>query len=97
MVATIELGKKDGNLVTALSVRLMDGAESLYNKIDGPRNWRGRGVINVLSIMQSRILSLDKRFDGNWVSVSVRLGPKGKNWMLVNTETQKVSVCIVFF
>ena len=50
MVATIELGKKDGNLVTALSVRLTDGAESLYNEIDRPRNWHGRGGINVLSI-----------------------------------------------
>ena len=65
MVATIELGKKDWNLVTALSVRLMDGAESLYNEIRGPMNWHGRGVINVLSIMQSSILSLDERFDGN--------------------------------
>ena len=95
-MATIELGKEDGNLVTALSVKLMDGVESLYNKIGRPRNWRGRGVIDVLSKMQSSILSLDNRFDGNWVSVFVRLELKGKKQMLVNTETRKVSVCIVF-
>ena len=30
------------------------------------------------------------------MSVFVRLGPKGKEQMRINTETRKVSVCIVF-
>ena len=95
MVAIIELGERDGNLITGLQVKLTDGAESLYNEIGGPTNWRGRGVNNILSIMQSSILSLDERLDGNWVSVFVRLGPKGKKQMLLNTETHNVSICIV--
>ena len=85
MVATIELGEQDGSLITGLRVKLMDGVESLYNKIGGPTNWRGRGVINILSNMQLSIRSLDKRLDGNWVSVFVRLGLKGKKQMLLNT------------
>ena len=96
MVTIIELGKNDGNRITRLSDRLMDGAESLNNEIRGPTNWRGRGVINLLRIMQSSILSLDERLDGNWVSIFIKLGPKRNKQMLVNTETCNVSVCIMF-
>ena len=45
----------------------MEGVESLYNKIGGPRNWQPRWVINVLNEMQSSITSVDEGFDGNWV------------------------------
>jgi hypothetical protein len=51
MVVIIELGEKDGNLIMGLRVKLTDGAKSLNNEIRGPMNWRGRGVINILSIM----------------------------------------------
>jgi hypothetical protein len=44
MVATIVLGKQDGNLITGLRVNLTEVAEALYNEIGGPTNWRGRGV-----------------------------------------------------
>jgi hypothetical protein len=96
MVATIKLGERDENLITGLRIKLTDVAEALYNKIGRPTNWRGRGVINILSNMQSSIRSLDIRLDGNWVSVFVRLGPKGKTQMLLNMETRNVSLCIVF-
>jgi hypothetical protein len=45
--------------------------------------------------MQSSIRSLDKRLDGNWVSIFVRLGLRGRNQMPLNTETRNVSICIV--
>jgi hypothetical protein len=48
MVLIIELDREDGGWVEVLSVKLMEGAESLYNKIGGTRNWRPRWVINVL-------------------------------------------------
>ena len=35
MVATILLGEPDENLITGLCVKLMYGAESLYNEIGG--------------------------------------------------------------
>jgi hypothetical protein len=78
MVAIIELGKNDGKRITRLSDRLMDGAESLNNEIRGPTNWCGRGVINLLRIMQSSILSLDERLDGNWVSIFYQARAKEK-------------------
>jgi hypothetical protein len=37
----------------------------------------------VLNEMQSIITSADKEFDGNWVSVFIRLGPKEKRQMLI--------------
>ncbi len=40
--------------------------------------------------MQSSITSVGKGFDGNWVSIFIRLGPKGKRHMLITTETRKV-------
>ena len=95
MVATNVLGERDGSLITGMHVKLTDGAESLYNEIGGQTNWRGRGVNNILNNILSSILSLDKRLDGNWVSVFVGLGPKGKKQMLLNTETRNVSICIV--
>ena len=61
MVATIVFGEQDGSLITGLRVKLTEVAEALYKytQIGGPLNWHGRGVIYVLSIMQSSILSLD--------------------------------------
>ncbi len=96
MVATIVLGEQDISLITGLHVKLTDGVEALYNKIGGPSKWCGRGVNNILNNILSSICSFDERLDGNWVSVFVRLGPKGKKQMLLNTETRYVSICIVF-
>jgi hypothetical protein len=38
MVLIFELGREDGGQVKASSVELMEGAESLHDKIGGPRN-----------------------------------------------------------
>ena len=97
MVATIVFGEQDGSLITGLRVKLTEVAEALYKytQIGGPLNWHGRGVNNILNSIQSTICSLDKRLHGSWVSVFVRLGPKGKKQMLLNTETRNVSICIV--
>ena len=95
MVATIVLGERDESLIMGLHVKLMNGVESLYNEIRGPSKWCGRGVNNILNNIISSSCSLDERLDGNWVSVFVRLGPKGKKQMLLNTETRYVSICIV--
>ena len=51
MVSIIELDREDGGRVEALRVELIDGAESLYDDIYGPRNWQPRCDINVLNEM----------------------------------------------
>jgi hypothetical protein len=43
------------------------------------------------------ICSLDNGLEGNWVSAFIRFGPKEEKRMLLNTETCKASICIVFF
>ena len=96
MVATILLGEQDGSLIMAFHVKLTDVANALYYAIEGPSKWRGRGVNDILNNLLSNIRSLDERLDGNWVSAFVRLGLRGEKWMLLNTETRYVSICIVF-
>jgi hypothetical protein len=71
-------------------------ANALYNEIGGPSKWHGRGENKILNNLLSIIRSLDERLDRNWVSVFVRLGPRGEKQMLLNTETRYVSICIVF-
>jgi hypothetical protein len=75
---------------------LTDVANALYQAINGPSKWCGRGVNNILNNLLSSIRSLDKRLDGNWVSAFVRLRLNGEKRMLLNTETHYVSICIVF-
>ena len=96
MVAAIVLGEQYGSQIMAFHVKLTDMANTVYHTIDGPSKWRGRGVNNILNNLLSSIRSLDEKLDGNWVSAFIRLGPKGEKRMLLNTETRKVSVCIVF-
>ncbi len=40
MVSIIELDEDNGDWVQGLSVELTEGAESLFNKIDGPRSFQ---------------------------------------------------------
>ncbi len=96
MVATIVLGEQGEFLITRFHVKLLDVADALYYPIKGPTKWHGRGVINILNNLLVSILCLDKRLEGNWVSAFIRLGPKGEKRMLLNTETCKASVCIIF-
>ena len=90
MVLIIESDKEDGDWVRGLSVKLTEGAESLFNKIDGPRSFQPMWVVDVLTGMQTKITSVNVGFDGNWLSVLIRLGPKGRKHMLISTETRKV-------
>ena len=96
MVATIVLGEQGEFLITGFHVKLTDVANALHYAIQGPSKWRGRAVINILNNLLASIGSLDERLEGNWVSAFIRLGPKGEKRMLLNTETCKASVCIVF-
>ena len=96
MVATIVLGEQGEFLITGFHVKSTDVANALYHAIDGPLKWRGRGVNNILNNLLSSIRSLDNRLEGNWMSAFIRLRPKGEKRMLLNTETCKASVCIVF-
>ena len=96
MLAAIILGEQYRSQIMAFHVKLTDVANVLYYAINGPSKWRGRGVDNILNNLLSSMCSLDKRLDGNWVSAFIRLGPKGEKRILLNMETRKVSVCIVF-
>ena len=96
MVAAIVLGEQYGSQIMAFHVKLTDVANALYHVIEGPSKWHGRGVNNISNNFLSSICSLDERLNGNWVSAFIRLGPKEEKQMLLNTETRKVSVCIVF-
>ena len=90
MVSIIELYREDGDWVKGLIVKLTEGDESLYNKINGLRSFQPQWVIDILNDMQSKIISVNVGFDGNWLSFFIRLGPKGRRWMLISTETRKV-------
>jgi hypothetical protein len=59
MVSIIELDREDGDRVKALCVELMEGAELLYNKIDGPGSFQPMWVIDILNDMQSKIISVN--------------------------------------
>ena len=89
MVSIIELDKDDGDWVQGLSVELIEGAESLFNKIDGPRSFQPMWVVDVLTGMQTNITSVNVGFDGNWLSVFIRFGPKGRKHMLISSECPK--------
>ena len=90
MVLIIELDKEDGDRVQRLSVELTNEAELLYNKIDRPRSFQPMWVVDILNEMQSKIISVNVGFDENWLSVFIRLGPKGRRQMLISTKTRKV-------
>ena len=90
MLSIIELDKDDGDRVQGLSIKLMEGAESLFDKIDGPRSFQPMWVVDILSGMQTKITSVNVGFDGNWLSIFIRLGLKGRKHMLISTETRKV-------
>jgi hypothetical protein len=90
MVLIIELDSEDGDRVRGLSVDLTEGAESLFNKIDRARSFQPMWVVDVLTGMQTKITSVNIRFDGNWLSVFIRLGPKDRKHMLISSETRKV-------
>ena len=90
MVSIIELDSEDRDRVRGSSVQLTEGAESLLTKIDRPRSFQPIWVVNVLTGMQTKITSVNVGFDRNWLSVLIRLGPKGRKHMLISTETRKV-------
>jgi hypothetical protein len=90
MVSIIELDSEDGDRVQGLSVRLTEGAESLFNKIDRPRSFQPMWVVDVLTGMQTKITSVNVGSDGNWLSIFIRFGPKGRKHMLISTKTRKV-------
>ena len=89
MVLIIELDEDDGDRVQGLSVELTEGAELGFNEIDGPRSFQPMLVVNVLTGMQTKITSVNVGFDGNWLSIFIRFGPKGRKHMLISSETRK--------
>ena len=95
MVLIIELDEDDGDRVQGLSVELTEGAELGFNEIDGPRSFQPMLVVNVLTGMQTKITSVNIGFDGNWLSIFIRFGPKGRKHMLISSETRKASGNIV--
>ena len=92
MSLIIELDKDNGDRVQGLSIGLMDGAELLFNKIDGPRSFQPMWVVDVLTGMQTNITSVNIGFDKNWLSVFIRFGPKGRKHMLISLETRKIKL-----
>ncbi len=90
MVLIIELDEDDGDRVQGLSVKLTEGAESLFNEIDGPRSFQPMLVVDILAGMKTNITSVNEGFDGNWLSIFIRFGPEGRKRMLITLETQKV-------
>ncbi len=92
MVSIIELDEDNGDWVQGLSVELMEGAESLFNEIDGPRSFQPMWVVDVLAGMKTNITSVNEGFDGNWLSIFIRFEPKGGKHMLISLETRKVKL-----
>ena len=90
MVSIIELNEDDRDRVQGLSVELTEGAESLFDEIDGPRSFQPTRVVKVLTCMRTIFTSVNEGFDGNWLSIFIRFGPKGRKHMLISSETRKV-------
>ena len=90
MVSIIKSKKDNGDWVQGLSVELTQGAESLSDKINGPRSLQPMWVVDILTSMQTKITSVNVGFDGNWLSIFSRIGPKGRKHMLISTETREV-------
>ncbi len=90
MVLIIELDEDNGDRVQGLSVELTEGAESLFNEIDGPRSFQPMLVVNILAGMKTNITSVNEGFDGNWLSIFIRFRPEGRKRMLITSETRKV-------
>jgi hypothetical protein len=90
MVLIIEFDKDNGDRVQGLSVELTEGAKSLFDKIDGPRSFQPMWVVDILTGMQTKITSVNVGFDGHWLSIFIRLEPKGRKHMLISTKTCKV-------
>ena len=90
MVSIIELDEDDGDQVQGLNVALTEGAESLFNEIEGPRSFQPMWVVDVLADMKTNITSVNEGIDGNWLSIFIRFGPKGRKHMLISSETRKV-------
>jgi hypothetical protein len=65
MESIIKLDKEDGDRVQRLSVKLTEGAESLFCKINGPRSFQPMWVVDVLNSMQTKITSVNVGLDGN--------------------------------
>ena len=64
MVSIIELDEDNRDQVQGLSVELTEGAESLFDKIDGPRSFQPTWVVGVLTCMRTIITSVNEGFDG---------------------------------
>ncbi len=90
MVLINELDEDNGDWVQGLSVELTEGAELLFNEINGPRSFQPTWVVDVLTGMRTNITSVNKGFDRNWLSIFIRFGPKGRKHMLISSETRKV-------
>ncbi len=86
----IELDSEDGDRVQGLKTKMTEGAEFLFNKINASRSFQPMWVVDILTDMQTKITSVNVGFDGNWLSVFIRLRPKGRKYMLISTETRKV-------
>ncbi len=90
MVSIIELDENDRDRVQGLSVELTEGAELLFDEIDGPRSFQPTWIVDVLVGMKTNITSVNEGFDGNWLSIIIRFAPKGRKHMLISVETRKV-------
>jgi hypothetical protein len=65
MVSIIKSKKDNGDWVQGLSIELTQGAESLSDKINGPRSLQPMWVVDILTSMQTKITSVNVGFDGN--------------------------------
>jgi hypothetical protein len=90
MVLFIELDVDDGDRVQGLSVKLTEGAESLFNEIDRLKSFQPMWVVDVWTAMKTNITSVNEGFDGNLLSIFIRFGPKSRKHMLISPETWKV-------
>jgi hypothetical protein len=90
MVSIIELDENDRDRVQGLSVELTEGAESLFDEINGPRSFQPTWVVDVLVGMKTTITSVNEGFEGTWLSIIIRFCPKGRKHMLISLKIQKV-------
>ena len=65
MLSIIELDEDDGDRVQGLSIELTEGAETVFNEIDGPRSFQPTWFVDVLIGMKINITSVNEGFDGN--------------------------------
>ena len=88
---TVELGANDEPRVNVIRHNLFFHLEMLANKIDGPMKWDAGGIATLLVDMEKCYTKVNEDLKGNWFSVFVEFGVRGKQMLLTSSTIWRMS------